>query len=1142
MIGTTLGNRYHVETKLLSDKLGTSFRGRRLADGLSVHLLAFDQGVKPTSEQLDEVLAVSRAVAQLEHPSVVPAIDWVQEGEGPVCIVSPLMDGIPLADFAKGGTAIPDALDITWQIAGALDATGKAGFGCKDLSANNVMVSVLADGGQVVRILRWGFDALMPEFSLATKDGPFYGTPEYMAPEICSGKGWLASSDMYSLGIIAYHLVTGKAPFISSNPATTLKRQIYEKPLPLHLLKRGVPLIGDFEKLVLQMLQKMPAKRPESPEALVVLLEEFRSNLLPTAEFTSQRPRQWPEVNRGGAVAAEPTAAAPTEGANQTLTFRGMSDVGAMEAAGDMALDEEAEGADTLRMGEEEARAVQSEVQAIDQEQTQAFKPSQTLAFDVSAVREKTPEPQEKPVEIVQPSISMDIPEEPTPEPSKPAEAAPVDEPVRKEATRTESAGKASKKEGKSGKSGKGAREAKETKAVPEAREAKAEPAQPGVQQARSKFLAEAQKQLEETDEEDWFVESAQELEGREITHITESWSEKKSSQTGWKFYAIVGGVGLVLLVAIGVLLSKMDSEKKPAVKSQQQMEAERREAERTVQSQETEKEKRLKEAAEAESRRAFAEQKKADEALMKAEQEKLAKEEAVREQARKDEERKLREKLQEEERLAAGKEAQVLVAEQAALQIDMKNYRGRLEEKAVQWKEANASAAASEVAGMLDKLGRMEGQLTEVTIDPVGGNLKLVLPLMQSLRAQMDQFKVDVEPILGRTAEEAQLLEKDAAARAAAEEEARKAAEAEELARKAQEEKTAQEADEAARLKAAADEEAARKAQAEADAQAKAEEAAARKAQQDAARKAALDAQRTATGTQKAQQLVARGDQSLKAGRHDQAIALYRQAKTANPAGAAEYDAMIVEAQTQKAHALEARKAQTDEAARKKAEEAAAKKKAAEEAAAKKKAADEAEKKKVVAQGGAERSADLQTQGTKALKDGKYDQAISLFEQARTADPSRAAVLDRLIAKARSDKAAAGASDDEAKKKAEEEAAARKAAQEEEKKRKQEVAAAKKAEEDAARKKEADEAAKKKADEEAAKKKAADEAAKKKEAAAEKTTDEAKAQRFQKLGMEAMKAGNYALAIKYFEKARQFTDKPEMLDRLIKRCQDQQQ
>jgi serine/threonine protein kinase len=1011
MIGTILGKRYQIDAKLFTDKMGSTFKGRRLPDGLSVHVLVLDKGIAPSDAQISSIMDVSARLAQLRHPCLLPTIDWVREGTGPTCLITPAMDAVPLAEFAKGGSVLPDTVDLVHQITGALQAASELGLAVRDLSAHNTFVSVLPDGGQVARITRWGYHELLPEYSLATKDGNYYGTPEYMAPEVCSGKSWCPQSDLYSLGILAYHLVTGKAPFISSNPATTLKRQIYEKPLPLHLLKRGVAHISDFEKIILKTLQKMPTKRPQSFAEVVSDISAFRDSTLPTLEFTVLREQVWPDITSTGVTEAGSLSAALPDAPEKpdTLTFSAPTGVAAAEGVpGSLALDD-IESADTLRMDEADS----AEVRELEEDRIS--------------------------LEVTQPMAHTSIPDAVSSAP--PAQARPMD-----------------------------------SAAAPAGPADKA-----SVDDGRAKFLAEAKRQLEETDDSDWYVASAQDLEAREITHLQESWA-KKEGHSGWKFYIAVGAIGLVLLVGIGLLLArKADRTQVRGTRTEAQVAAEKREREAGRLQHEKEQQEISKARSETEARRLAVEQATAEEKLKREAQETKAKEEAERLKFKQEHEQVLREQVAAREQEMAIREAKTLATLKATLLREMDTYGTPLAGKLKEWTDGQVPKGVEEVQTLVLEGERIRSLLSEVSVDESGANVRIAQASLTALEQRVDEYRLKVKTTLDRTAEsfaEVEAVQPEGTDAATSDQQQQDAAREEarriEAEQKAQAEKAAQEE----KARAAAEE-------------------ARRKEQEAAKKKETVPLSPEDLAERKAQEQARKAAQEEKKKEQEEA-----RKKAQEEA---------------KAKALEAKKAQ--ELAKKTGSEQTSGQEAAEQ-----------------------RSMLLQGQGTRALKDSKYDEAVSLFEQARQADPTRAAMLDRLIKKAKDEKAAAARTAPQEEKKVPAETDAKKSAEAERKAqqeaaKKQAAADEKAAKEEAARKKAEEQAEKKKAEED--KRTKAEEDARKKEEGQGKAADEAKAKRFQTLGMGAMKQENYALAIRYFEQARKLTDDTATLDRLIERCKE---
>ena len=328
MIGQNLKGRFGIDAEFYTDKLGTAYKATDTQEGTPVVVFVLDEQVSTGGDAVSALLASSGTVRELESPLLVPTTGSGLTDDGKIFLVMPLPDAVPLKSLVKGGIPIEQVVDLARQIATAGSIADEAGLQHLDLSGNSILISVLSDSGQVARVTRHGYQSLLPVYSTAKKNLPFYGTPEYMAPELCSGKGPDPRSDIYSLGILMYEMVVGKCPFVSNNVQTVLKRQIFEKPLPLHLLKRGVAGISEFEKIVFQALQKMPARRQESMAQLVEQLDGFRAEFLAEAELTPMPQAVWSEIrveDAAPAPAPEEAAAEAERRPAETMMFAGIT-------------------------------------------------------------------------------------------------------------------------------------------------------------------------------------------------------------------------------------------------------------------------------------------------------------------------------------------------------------------------------------------------------------------------------------------------------------------------------------------------------------------------------------------------------------------------------------------------------------------------------------------------------------------------------------------------------------------------------------------------------------------------------------------------------------------------------------------------
>ncbi|PYQ63524.1 MAG: hypothetical protein DMF53_09915, partial [Acidobacteria bacterium] len=254
----------------------------RLKRRVAIKRIRHDQGLDAVLRQ--RLLREARAAAGLSHPAVVQVHDLIEDAAGD-CIVLEYVEGRTLAALlAEAGPLEPAAaVRLACEIAGGLAAAHAAGIVHRDLKPENVIVTPaghakILDFGLAHMCFRAADDAFV------TQRGVLLGTFHTMSPEQASGDEVDARSDLFSLGVLLYEMLTGRSPFRGANPVETLNRVLSEEPPRVDAVRPGIP--GRLGELVERLLAKEPAERPESAAEVVRELEAIAAHLASAAAPT----------------------------------------------------------------------------------------------------------------------------------------------------------------------------------------------------------------------------------------------------------------------------------------------------------------------------------------------------------------------------------------------------------------------------------------------------------------------------------------------------------------------------------------------------------------------------------------------------------------------------------------------------------------------------------------------------------------------------------------------------------------------------------------------------------------------------------------------------------------------------------------
>jgi eukaryotic-like serine/threonine-protein kinase len=210
----------------------------------------------------------AQAAAKLSHPNIVPVFDWGEDA-GSYFIVMEFVDGRPLsAVLRETGPIEPTrAAVITSQVAAALASAHRHGVVHRDIKPGNVLIT---NEGQV-KVTDFGIARAVNTEESLTQTGAVMGTATYFSPEQAEGIGVDARSDIYSLGVVLFEILTGRPPFLGDTPVSVASKHVRDLPPTPRELLETVPV--ELEAVVMKAMAKRPDQR--YPTA-----EEFRADLV----------------------------------------------------------------------------------------------------------------------------------------------------------------------------------------------------------------------------------------------------------------------------------------------------------------------------------------------------------------------------------------------------------------------------------------------------------------------------------------------------------------------------------------------------------------------------------------------------------------------------------------------------------------------------------------------------------------------------------------------------------------------------------------------------------------------------------------------------------------------------------------------
>jgi serine/threonine protein kinase len=283
LIGRTLDEKYRLDERLGTGGMGTVYRATHLLIDRPVAIKLLNPRYVEDEAAQVRFRREARAAGRIQHTNAVTVTDFGRTSDGFVYIVMELLEGRTLREVLAHDAPLDTARSVSMmmQISAAVGAAHEAGVIHRDLKPANIFVVQRKDAPPYIKVLDFGIAKLAADAlddddtNTLTQVGAMIGTPRYMSPEQCDGAKLTPASDVYSLGIILYEMLTGTTPFNGTSPiAIAIKHSQTPPRSPREFVATIPPAL---EEVVLHALEKRPEDRPRDANA-------FRSELYAVAE------------------------------------------------------------------------------------------------------------------------------------------------------------------------------------------------------------------------------------------------------------------------------------------------------------------------------------------------------------------------------------------------------------------------------------------------------------------------------------------------------------------------------------------------------------------------------------------------------------------------------------------------------------------------------------------------------------------------------------------------------------------------------------------------------------------------------------------------------------------------------------------
>lgn len=270
--GSLIAQRFKILDKLAEVRMGPIYTALDSGESDLCTLKLVTPWNIPSADLINQLSEYSQRMQRFQHPHVVRTLDFAQAEDGVLFLVTEYVPGLNLRQVLEkeGILGVTRACRIIWEIAFALEDGLQLGMTHGELKPEHILLTGTAQNEQT-KLLDFSLDRVkeaLPELSDSELPNALLAPLHYMPPERISGQQYLPASDIYSLGIIFYEMLTGRRPFEGTGIEIAL-RHVQEAPLPVDQVRPELNIPPSVGSLVMRMIQKDPAHRPADARTLM---------------------------------------------------------------------------------------------------------------------------------------------------------------------------------------------------------------------------------------------------------------------------------------------------------------------------------------------------------------------------------------------------------------------------------------------------------------------------------------------------------------------------------------------------------------------------------------------------------------------------------------------------------------------------------------------------------------------------------------------------------------------------------------------------------------------------------------------------------------------------------------------------------